>query len=244
MRRARTLRSIEPVHPGHVRFDTIAKRDGGRRVIVHLGAHDRLRYAAAVAAVTPEIERFLSDGVVANRARVMHGRLELEPWTPARRRYRGALRAASRGPSRAAFVGDVRDCYGSIGPASVSSALHRVGARRERIEDLAEMLRSFEARGVRGLPVGPDPSAVLANAVLAPVDSAVREVVGFEAIRWVDDIVVFTRDVAEARRTAAAFHRAVRALGLEAHDSKCRVIDEPDAVIGTGSAISAARGVT
>lgn len=244
MRRARTLRPIEPVGREHIRFDTIDKRDGGRRVIVHLGERDRLRYAAAVAAVTPVIEGSLSDGVVANRARVMQGRLELEPWTLASRRYRGALRAASRGPSRAAFVGDVRDCYGSISPATVSSALHVMGARRDRVEDLAGILASFEARGVRGLPVGPDPSAVLANAVLAPVDTAVREVAGFAAMRWVDDVVVFTRDVARARRAASAFHRAVRAVGLEANDSKCRVIDEPDAVIGAGWAASPARGVT
>lgn len=244
MLRARPLRSIEPVGSGHIRVDSIARHDGGHRVIVHLGEPDRLRYAAAVAAVTPVIEGSLSDGVVANRAKARQDGLELEPWTFARRRYRAALRAASRGSSRAAFVGDVRDCYGSIGPAAVSSALHLMGVGRDRIDELVEILGSFEARGVRGLPIGPDPSAVLANAVLAPVDAALREVAGFAAMRWVDDVVVFTRDVARARRAAAVFRRAVRAIGLEANDSKCRVVDEPQAVIGAGGAVSPARGVT
>ncbi|HEX7247119.1 MAG TPA: RNA-directed DNA polymerase [Actinomycetota bacterium] len=238
MRQARTLRPIGPVESERMRLETIAKPGGGSRVIVHLGERDRQRYEEAVASVTPSIERSLSDGVVANRAWVAGGRLEIEPWTRARRRYLRTVRAASRGPYRAAFFGDVRDCYGSITPAVVSRALERLGARPERIEDLATILRGFEASGIAGLPVGPHPSAVLANAVLAPIDAALHRIAGPVAIRWVDDVLVFTNDVDRARRAATAFEGALRASGLAANDEKCRVIDEPAGVLGAGSATS------
>lgn len=219
-------------------FESTAKRGGGSRVIVHLGGRDRHRYEEAVATVAPSIERSLSGGVVANRATVAGGRLELEPWTLARRRYLRAVRAATRGPFRAAFVGDVRECYGSITPAVVSMVLERAGARSDRIEDLVTVLRRFEGSGVAGLPVGPHPSAVLANAVLAPVDAALHGIAGPAGVRWVDDVIVFTSDVAQARRAAMTFDRALRALGLAANDEKCRVIDEPAEVLGTGSVTS------
>ena len=221
-----------------IRFETLAKRGGGSRTLVHLGMTDGRRYEHAVADVIPSIERSLRSGVAANRARVTGGRLELEPFTLARRRYLRSLRAAAGGAARAAFVGDVRDCYGSITPASVSSALRFVGAPPDHIEHLGVVLHGFDSLGITGLPVGPDPSAVLANAVLVPVDAALREATGGAVLRWVDDVVVLARDVAEAWRAAAVFQRALGELGLSPNPAKCRVVDEPAGLLGLGSTSS------
>lgn len=230
MRHTRPLRSMErPDDP--VRIEVISKPGGGSRTLAHLGERDRRRYDAVVAAVTPEVERALTAGVVANRARVTDERLELEPWTLARRRFVRSLSAATKGPSRAAFVGDVHDCYGSITPATVERALHMLGVAPGPIERLATLLRNFESRGVRGLPIGPYPSAVLANAVLAPVDDALSESASGPIFRWVDDVVVFAHGSSAARRTWHCFDRALGALGLSANDAKCHLVDDPIAVL-------------
>lgn len=230
MRHTRPPRSYERADDA-IQLEVVSKPGGGSRELTHLGDRDRRHYDAVVTAVTPSIERALAPIAVANRARVTGERLELEPWRLARRRYVHAVRASTSGPGRAAFVGDVRDCYGSMTPATVVRALHLVGAAPDSIEQLATLLKSFESRGVRGLPIGPCPSAVLANAVLAPVDDALREVAGGPAFRWVDDVVAFTPNLAAARRTAHAFDQALSGLGLSANEAKSHVVDDPIAVL-------------
>ncbi len=183
----------------------------------------------------PSIERALTRGAVANRARLAPSGIELEPWRLARRRYMRSLRAASKGPSRAAFVGDVRDCYGSITPAIVERALYGAGVSSGQVERVAALLHGFELRGVRGLPIGPPPSAVLANAVLAPVDDALLEAADGPAYRWVDDVVVFTRNAAASRRSAAVFDMALEALGLSANTQKCAIVDDRSVLLTKAS---------
>ena len=237
MRHTSPPRSIgRPDDP--IRMVLVSKPGGGSRTLTHLGERDRRRYDAVVAAVTPQAERALTPGVVANRARVNSERLELEPWRRARGRFMRSLSAAIKGPSRAAFVGDVQDCYGCITPATVERVLHMLGVAPGRIERLATLLRSFESRGVRGLPIGPYPSAVLANVVLAPVDDALREAAVRPIFRWVDDVVVFAPDVVAAHRTAAAFDRALSALGLSVNDAKSHIVDDPVGVLAGGSKTS------
>jgi histidine ammonia-lyase len=75
--------------------------------------------------------------------------------------------------------------------------------------------------GVRGLPVGPDASAVLANVVLAPVDRTLADE-GIEHLRWVDDIVV---TAADPRAALSAIRRALERIGLRLNERKTRIVD-------------------
>ena len=50
----------------------------------------------------------------------------------------------------------------------------RLGSWGRRPRTPSAFLERLHERGVRGLPIGPDPSAVLANAVLAEMDRAIR----------------------------------------------------------------------
>src|SRR4029450_374898 len=83
---------------------------------------------------------------------------------------------------------DVRRCYASMSPSIVGDALDRAGIPTAC--EVAGFLAGLERIGVEGLPVGPDASAVLANAVLAQVDRLLREA-GIEHLRWVDDVVLW-----------------------------------------------------
>ena len=206
-------------------------------MMVHLGERDRRRFEEAVATVAPRVERALGPGVVANRSRPAGPTFELEPWRIARRRFRNSV-AEAMVAARSVFVGDVLDCYGSISTATVERALRRVGVPWAEIEHVTELLRSFHDRGVRGLPIGPEPSAVLANAVLAPVDRALADTSANHVLRWVDDVIVFAPDQRVAERAAAAFERTLREIGLVAHPDKCRIVDDQRVIAPVGSAPS------
>jgi Reverse transcriptase (RNA-dependent DNA polymerase) len=83
-------------------------------------------------------------------------------------------------------------------------------------------LRHLHGRGVRGLPVGPESSAILANAVLSEMDRAVR---GTDArhLRWVDDLVLWGSRT-RVERTLAVLVDVATGLGLQLHGSKTRFL--------------------
>jgi hypothetical protein len=146
------------------------------------------------------------------------GGWRLASWTPARVAWRRTLRAAIRGATRGttfAFA-DVRDCYGSISPGTIGALLGPEAA------PAVAVLRHLHDHGVRGLPVGPDPSAVLASAALSILDRAIRSS-GVRHVRWVDDVVLWgaTADVGRALGALAA---AAAAIGLDLHGEKTRIL--------------------
>lgn len=207
----------------------------GVRLLCELDPERDRRYTALVARVAPAVERALPPSAMANRvaaASVRSGLVELEPWRPARARFAAAARRMS--DARALVVADVHDCFPSIRPDVVASCVERVGARLEAAA-IRELLADLERSGVRGLPVGPAPSAVLANAVLAVVDDALAAR-GAHHLRWVDDVWVPARDVSEARRLLAVIGDALGRVGLELAPAKTRVVDGPQvaAVLGGG----------
>jgi hypothetical protein len=114
-------------------------------------------------------------------------------------------------------VADVRDCYGSIAPEMIAALLGPAAAHA------VTLLRRFQEGGVRGLPIGPEPSAILANAVLARLDEAIRTH-GIPHLRWVDDIVVW--GAAGAVRSALpALTAAAATVGLQLHPRKTRILE-------------------
>jgi hypothetical protein len=121
---------------------------------------------------------------------------------------------------------DVRDCYGSIAPDSVERALARLGCDRRATWRVGEFLCELADRGVRGLPVGPVPSAVLANAVLAGVDDALERA-GVRHLRWVDDVVAAAEDTGEAEGILELLGGSLASVGLELNASKTRVVAGP-----------------
>ena len=208
-------RHPEPRRPP--RIVQTGRPGGGHRFLVNLEGPDARAYDRAVAGLTPRIERSLGPGVYANRA-VGRGTIataRLEPWRPAWRRWRRGHRAASVTPL---LRMDVMGFYGSVGERTLRRAL---GADADGVLDV---LHALWDEGVSGLPVGPEPSAILANAVLASVDTAIRDA-GVVAMRWVDDWVVPVASRRAAGRTLVAVERGLRELGLELNLAKTSVRD-------------------
>jgi hypothetical protein len=205
----------------------VDKPGGGTRQIAVLGPGDRRTYATAVARVVPTIGSALAACVMADRATVLGSEVVLDDWRRSRRIFRSMLRAQlASHPGAAVFVGDVHSCFTSIRHPVIDRALRRIGCRPTDAEGVVSVVRGFAERGIIGLPVGPVPSAPLANAVLAHADRAISAE-GVAHMRWVDDVVAVCRDRPAAIRARDAFHRALAEDGLQANLSKTMILDDP-----------------
>ena len=183
--------SARPALTGPIRWASAPKPGGGTRTLARLSADDDLRFAGAVARVVPFVERARGREAVANRAEhpdTRRGPIALEPWPRARARWGRELGRIER-TARVVAVTDVRECYASIVPKVVQDRLASLGAPPEIATDVGSWLRVFRDAGVAGLPVGPEASAVLADAVLLAGDAALR-VEGIAHLRWVDDVII------------------------------------------------------
>jgi hypothetical protein len=159
--------------------------------------------------------------------------LRLRPWRLERRLFAARLADLVSRRDVIAFA-DVRRCYASISPSIVGRTLRLAGIGTA--DDIEDLLTTLEHVGVRGLPVGPDASAVLANVVLAPVDRALREA-GIDHLRWVDDVVLSGPDPEAAVST---LRQALGRIGLRLNERKTRIVLDP-ASIRSGASVSAWR---
>ena len=202
-------------------------RAGGRvRLLTRLSVADARAYDRAVASIARRIERSLSPAAMANRVRgcvAGSATVELEPWRTARRRFARVAGAwTARLPSTG--IGDVRNCYASVRDDVLDRRLRHLDATASEIRALRRLLERFHEHGVAGLPIGPHPSAILANAVLAPVDEALADA-GLRHLRWVDDVIVFAPTERRASDALGIFGDALAELRLDAATEKTRLVD-------------------
>ena len=206
---------MHPRPAGPIRWERCSKPGGGDRWLVRLDRRDQRTYRDLVLPLVPRIERSVGPLAFAARA-TSDGRIR--PWHGARSAWRRAvLRSIVRAPGSVVIVSDVRDCYPSVG----ERALEAVACS----DQLRTFLRGMADAGVRGIPVGPEPSAILANGVLAYADGAAAAA-GCRPIRWVDDVVVVAAGRRPVIRAFDAWRRALGELGLEAHDGKTQMFTD------------------
>jgi hypothetical protein len=200
------------------------------RTLTTLTPGEAARYTRVVAAIAGAVESSLSAGVTAHRLfahAVEPPELRFVPWRIERAAFSARLGAlASTSPCL--VVADVRDCYGSIRPKVVREALATLGVEPGDGDRVRGFLDELGARGIRGLPVGPAPSAVLANAVLVAVDRALERW-RVPYLRWVDDVVAGAPDRDTADRVIAGLAAALGGVGLALNESKTRVVIDPAA---------------
>jgi hypothetical protein len=201
---------------GRPRFEPISKPGGGLRWLTRLDPAGDAEYREAVRPLAGRIERALGPEVFALRALPASDGWRLAPWRPARARWRRTLTRVVREarPGTAFALSDVRDCYGSISPETIAALLGPGAAHAVAV------LRRLHDGGVRGLPIGPEPSAVLANAVLLEMDRAIRRT-GAQHLRWVDDVVLWGAR-ADVRRALDSLDGIAARMGLELHRTKTR----------------------
>ena len=215
-------RSLAPV---------IAIRRPAKRGIVRLHPALAGRYLSLVAALVPVVEGTLSGRVLANRvaaASVDPPVVRLHRWRIERARFSRRLVGLTRDAGALVFI-DVRRCYASIAPEVVGGRLAEIGIDRGTSDGVAAFLESLRRYGVEGLPVGPTPSAVLANAVLGSLDR-VLESSGVAHLRWVDDVVASVAGPEDAEELLALIDGSLARLGLERNVGKTRIVVDPASV--------------
>jgi hypothetical protein len=200
------------------RFEPIPKPDGGLRWLTRLDPAGDAEYREAVRPLAGRIERALGPEVLAIRTRPTPGGWRLASWRPARDVWHATMRRVLREATRETTfaVADVHDCYGSVSPETIATLLGPDAATA------VDFLRRLHEHGVRGLPIGPDPSAVLANAVLLEMDRAIRNT-GARHLRWVDDIVVWGSR-ADVRHAVRSLGAVAARMGLALHRDKTRFL--------------------
>jgi hypothetical protein len=211
-----------------ITFSTIPKRSGGFRVITRLAQPDDMRYRNAIAKIAARVESVLPVAAVADRAttgRYAFSRgpaFSREGFRPARRRFRSRARALARSRPGPVVLADVRSCFASITSEVVGERLLRLGCHPAEVGSVLSILERFGEHGVAGLPVGPQASAVLANAVLGAADEAVVAS-GAHHLRWVDDFLIFPRRERDAAEVLERLAAALDELGLELASEKSAV---------------------
>ena len=199
-----------------------------RRLVV-LTPADQLAFAQSVSRAIPAIQRVWGGASHANRIVAWdpaRGPV-LEPWSRGRTRWRHDVRRL-RSDRRFVAVTDARACYASISSIVLTRRLTALGAPETCVDEIASWLRAFDDVGVEGLPVGPAVSAVLADAVLSAGDEAIRDV-GAAHVRWVDDVAIFAPDARARTDALRALRRSWASFGLELHDGKTVLFDDPAA---------------
>ncbi|MGZ8578296.1 MAG: RNA-directed DNA polymerase [Actinomycetota bacterium] len=219
-----------------IELTKVSKAGGGIRWLAVLDPITDRRLRDAVRPTVAQIERMLDPGVMGNRAGP-NGRVR--PLVPARHRWNRRMVQIATGRGTVLYS-DVEACYPSITAEVVAHALSRSGIASPPVRAITEVLESLEREGLRGLPVGPEASAILANAVLAGADLAARHA-GAGVVRWVDDVALVGPDRRTVLRSFDAWAKHLATLGLRPHDGKTSLILPGEAASGRG-AIGSSRG--
>jgi Reverse transcriptase (RNA-dependent DNA polymerase) len=207
--------------PDDIEVEARPRPGGPPRLIARLSARDARAWHAIAGSVVPGLENRLGPEVVANRALGAGRRWRLEGLGASLGRLRRMIRPLTGAAARGALLvsTDVRDFFPSVSPEAVARALLNAGATPEDAAKAATMLEGWGSLGYRGLPIGPRASAVLANAVLRPVDRAVDA----PFVRWVDDYLAVVDDERHAAEVLDRMDEALARLGLSRSDRKTRV---------------------
>jgi hypothetical protein len=135
------------------------------------------------------------------------------------RNARRAAAALARG-SGAVVRTDVRAFYPSVTPSVTFRALVNLDVDRRLAAGVATMLEGWGSEGYAGLPIGPPGSAVIANAILAPVDAAPKS----PYLRWVDDYLVGVERERDVPTVLDRLDSALEDVGLERSVPKTAIL--------------------
>lgn len=123
---------------------------------------------------------------------------------------------------RSLATGDVKDCYASFRADTLAEQLVRLGLAERDVVPLMTLLEELHQAGVRGLPIGPEWSPMLANAMLFQLDEDLAAG-GFQHQRWIDD-VTFAFDGFGWKEARRLFEASLGRLGLEPNVRKYQLI--------------------
>lgn len=210
----------------------VPKSFGGRRPGLVLDPIDRLVYQALVDSLSTELHSALPAWVYGYRlpqekrarqvGRYAFNKTQWEKFTT-------HIARAARGTRRYMLTFDVAAFFDSVRPSlveavTVQAANVQVGYRG--VARLNDMLRGWNRRMDRsGLPQRCLASAVIANRLLAPVDTLLQDWIAKDSgcARWMDDFVAWSADRGALFGLLESARLVLETLGLRMNESKTRL---------------------
>ncbi len=179
------------------------KPDGTFRVAKQLDPLDTLLYLAILYEIAPKIEgyRVSKDLKVACSYRIdiqPEGRVfqEENGWDDFHQRSKVL---AESGKFSCVLIIDIADFYNQASHHRIENVLELANITQERSKNIEGFLGSLTTKFSKGLPVGPIPSIILAEACLDDVDKRLLSK-NLKFTRYVDDFRVFCKSKDEALR--------------------------------------------
>ena len=117
---------------------------------------------------------------------------------------------------------DIADFYNQIYHHTVENQLISAGLPNQAVKWIINLLESTTAGVSRGVPVGPHPIHLIAEATLIPIDNSLTAT-GVRFVRYADDIIVFCKSEREAKTalsTIATVLDKQQRLTLQRHKTK------------------------
>jgi hypothetical protein len=143
-------------------------------------------------------------------------------------------RARSRTASRYLLATDLSQFYQSIYTHSIPWALHTKAMAKAKPHDYSLLgnvldlaVRNGQDKQTIGIPIGPDTSLVIAEAILSSVDAQLTGTITQRGFRYIDDIACGFRTVAEAEETLGRLQQLIGDLQLQLNPRKTRIVELP-----------------
>ncbi len=215
--------------PSEPRHFLVPKQANGLalRRITQLDPIDALLYAAIVYEARELIEEARAPRNVACSWRLntpleelgFVSRDEAVLFTSGRDEFESATRKlALQGENALVLEADISDFYNQISHEVLRRSLEDVGVSPDRAANLTRILRGISGGRDRGIPVGPHPSALLAECMLIGVDRFLTRK-GARFTRFNDDFRIFCSSEQEARLWLHALaHHLTLSYGLSLNE--------------------------
>lgn len=220
-------------NPGSSVICDAPKGRGAVRPGAHLSMGDRVVFAAIVGACFQQIHRHLqwSQGTVdfsyrlaVNSTSAEWLRNQFEGWSDFRRR---SLAKLDEGVPYVVLA-DITAYYENVDISLIISDLRQLGCDPEVLNMLSSCLNRWAQVNGRGIPQGHSPSDILGKLYLNNIDQSLRDM-GYSHARYVDDIRIFCRNAAEAKKALVDLTKLLRKRGLNLQSAKSEILRLDDA---------------
>lgn len=212
---------LDALLPGPIERFEIPKGASDLRRLTIFSARDRLAYRCIVSPMVPVLDARLGTEVRSQRVRLKRQTWTFPARSPIHRKLRQDVLSSYKQDHFEGLVKlDVANFYPSVDLRELVQFLGKAGCPPPAIKALQRFLNPLHQLGsVSGLPVCPEPSAVLGTSFLHGVDDTLRNG-PWRFFRWVDDYYVLGRTVSEAIEAIPVVREALADRGLELSEQK------------------------
>ncbi|MHB1582791.1 MAG: RNA-directed DNA polymerase [Acidimicrobiales bacterium] len=224
----RARAALFPAHGSSFAFP-FPKESGRHRSFLYADPFDEAIYRGLVGRIAPLVDLGLTSEVQSYRLRSLRPTWKYRSYKYGDSERRGRAHAfASSDEFEALAKLDVKSYYPSIDLETLARVLITdLGCSPGDVEMITELLRDWQdVWGVKGVPIGPEASGLLGNAMLVPLDWAF-DAAGIGFTRFTDDVTLFLRPGHDWDAIHEQVVAVLGSLGLELNEKKTRYVTDP-----------------